>query len=56
MGKVLKKPVARGDAVEVGNIMNLSFTFDHRIIDGVVAAKMGNFLENAFKNPEELIN
>ena len=56
MGKVQKKPVVKSDAIEIGNVMNLSFTFDHRIIDGVVAAKMGAFLEEAFNHPEKIIS
>jgi pyruvate dehydrogenase E2 component (dihydrolipoamide acetyltransferase) len=33
-----RKPVVKGDQIVIGDVMNLSFSFDHRIIDGDVGA------------------
>ena len=55
MGKVLRKPVARGDTVEVGNVMNLSFTFDHRIIDGKEAVHFLISIKDALEDPSRLL-
>jgi pyruvate dehydrogenase E2 component (dihydrolipoamide acetyltransferase) len=39
VGAVRKVPVVRGDAVAVGQVMNLTISADHRIVDGAVAAQ-----------------
>ncbi len=39
VGRIVKKPVVIEDNIRIGNVMWLSLTFDHRIMDGHVAAK-----------------
>jgi pyruvate dehydrogenase E2 component (dihydrolipoamide acetyltransferase) len=34
VGRLVKKPVVDGDAIKVGNVMPLSLSVDHRIVDG----------------------
>jgi len=50
IGKIIKKPVVRNDRIEIGNVMTLSFTYDHRLIDGAPAARflqmVGDFIES----------
>lgn len=36
---IVKKPVVVGDEIKIRSMMNLSLSFDHRIIDGVPAAE-----------------
>jgi pyruvate dehydrogenase E2 component (dihydrolipoamide acetyltransferase) len=38
IGRIVKEPVVRGDAIVIGQTMTLSLTFDHRVIDGAPAA------------------
>ena len=45
--------VREGRVVPVRQI-TLGVTFDHRLIDGVVSAKMANIIKKAFANPEEI--
>lgn len=39
IGTILKKPVFKEDKIQVGDILYLSLTADHRIIDGALAAR-----------------
>ncbi|MEM4675789.1 MAG: dihydrolipoamide acetyltransferase family protein [Nitrososphaerota archaeon] len=39
VGRIMKKPVVIEDSIRIGHVMWLSLTFDHRIMDGHVAAK-----------------
>lgn len=39
IGRILKTPVVRGEEIVVGNIMPLSLTVDHRIVDGGEATR-----------------
>jgi len=56
VGAVEMKPVAKpnGDGFSVGvaPLMKLCVTFDHRIIDGIHAAKMTKTLKAIFANPD----
>jgi len=52
IGKSKAAPVIKDGNVVAGQTITLCFTFDHRIIDGVIAAKMSLFLEKLFENPE----
>ena len=53
IGAVRDAPVAEGDRVVVGKVMNVSVTFDHRFIDGVHAAGMAKLLREWFERPFE---
>ncbi|MHB1980211.1 MAG: dihydrolipoamide acetyltransferase family protein [Sulfobacillus sp.] len=37
MEKIVKRPVVVGDAIAIRSMMNLSMSFDHRVLDGAVA-------------------
>jgi 2-oxoisovalerate dehydrogenase E2 component (dihydrolipoyl transacylase) len=47
---VVKRPVVVGDAIAVRHMMNMCLSFDHRIIDGMMA---GQFLGSIKKKLEE---
>ena len=56
MGRIEKKPIVLDDgSLGVGNIMYLSLSFDHRIIDGSVAQKAINELKRLLADPELLL-
>jgi len=38
INRIVARPVVRDDAVQVRQMMNLSSSFDHRVVDGAVAA------------------
>jgi pyruvate dehydrogenase E2 component (dihydrolipoamide acetyltransferase) len=50
-----KRPVVRGDQIVVGEVMNLSFSFDHRIIDGDVGAVFAQDIVSYLENPDRLL-
>jgi pyruvate dehydrogenase E2 component (dihydrolipoamide acetyltransferase) len=53
IGAIRDAPVAEGNRVVVGKMMNVSVTFDHRFIDGVHAAGMAKLLREWFERPFE---
>ncbi|HTQ07075.1 MAG TPA: dihydrolipoamide acetyltransferase family protein [Polyangiaceae bacterium] len=52
---VKKKPVVRGDQIVVGDVMMLSWSFDHRIIDGDVGAVFAQEIVSFLENPDRLL-
>lgn len=40
VGQVVRRPVVRGDDVVAAPVMRLSLTFDHRVVDGALAADL----------------
>jgi pyruvate dehydrogenase E2 component (dihydrolipoamide acetyltransferase) len=55
VGKLLQKPVVRGDNVVVRTILPLSLTFDHRAFDGAVAQRFLNDLMAYLAEPARLV-
>jgi pyruvate dehydrogenase E2 component (dihydrolipoamide acetyltransferase) len=51
----LPAPVVKGDKVQVGQVMKLTLSCDHRIIDGVTAAKFLAELKRLLENDAELL-
>jgi pyruvate dehydrogenase E2 component (dihydrolipoamide acetyltransferase) len=52
---IKKKPVVRGSEIVVGDVMMLSFSFDHRIIDGDVGALFAQEIVSYLENPDRLL-
>jgi pyruvate dehydrogenase E2 component (dihydrolipoamide acetyltransferase) len=48
-------PVVKNGAVAIGWRMNLSFSFDHRIVDGYNGALFANTLKQYLENPQLLL-
>lgn len=56
MGRIEKKPIVLEDnTLGIGNILYLSMSFDHRIVDGAVAQKAMNELKRYMEDPELLL-
>lgn len=55
IAKIRKEPVVRGEEIVIRDLMNLSWTFDHRVIDGELAAKVSNYFIHLLENPMELL-
>ncbi len=53
MGAVVDKPVVQDGKVVAAPVVRLCVTFDHRLVDGVHAAKMYKTLEAIFRDPEK---
>jgi len=56
VGKVVKRPVydAAGN-LRPADMIYLSFSFDHRVVDGAVGAAFGNAVTKHLKNPATLL-
>ena len=56
VGKVVKRPVydAAG-IIKPADVVYLSFSFDHRIVDGAVGAAFGNAVVRQLQNPATLL-
>jgi len=55
VGRILGKPVARGEQMMVRQMMTLSLSFDHRIVDGAPAAKFLQRVKALIERPFALI-
>ena len=49
--KIEKRPVVRNDQVVIRDMMNLSCSFDHRVIDGHVGAAFVQSIRNSLEHP-----
>lgn len=55
VGKIEKTPVVRDDAVVIRPMMTLSLTYDHRVVDGALAAQFLQRIKQLLQNPFLLI-
>jgi pyruvate dehydrogenase E2 component (dihydrolipoamide acetyltransferase) len=51
----VKEPVVEGDHLAVGHTMNLTLSSDHRVVDGLTAAKFLDTLTKLIENPVTLL-
>ena len=52
-----KKPVVVGDdELEIRERMNITGSFDHRVVDGALGAKFVNVLRSYLENPTRLLS
>ena len=57
IASVRKKPVVdANDQIVVGNRMNITGSFDHRVLDGAVGAKFINLVRSYLENPTRLLS
>jgi pyruvate dehydrogenase E2 component (dihydrolipoamide acetyltransferase) len=54
-GRISQKPVVKNGEVVVGNVMALSLSFDHRIIDGATAQYALNYIKQLLEDPRLMI-
>ena len=55
-GRIEEKPVVREGKIVIRKIMPISFTYDHRILDGAEAARFLNDLKALLENPKQLLD
>lgn len=55
VGRIAKKPVVKDGRIAVGNVLPLSLSYDHRIIDGANAVRFMKTLEEVLQDPELLL-
>jgi 2-oxoisovalerate dehydrogenase E2 component (dihydrolipoyl transacylase) len=50
----VERPVIRGGAIVARQMMNLSSSFDHRVVDGMDAARFVQAIRTLLENPAML--
>lgn len=53
--QIKQKPVVRDGQIVIGDVMLLSLSFDHRIIDGHIGAAFAYEIINALQDPDQLV-
>jgi pyruvate dehydrogenase E2 component (dihydrolipoamide acetyltransferase) len=48
---IKERPVVRDGQIVIGHLMNLSLSFDHRVIDGEVGARFTNRIKEFLEEP-----
>ncbi|GIQ67474.1 2-oxo acid dehydrogenase subunit E2 [Xylanibacillus composti] len=54
-GRISEKPVVRDGELAIGQVMALSLSFDHRLIDGATAQNAMNYIKQLLEDPQLLI-
>ncbi len=54
-GRISEKPVVKNGEITVGQLMALSLSFDHRIIDGATAQYAVNYIKQLLEDPQMLV-
>ncbi|MGM1458831.1 MAG: dihydrolipoamide acetyltransferase family protein [Columbia Basin potato purple top phytoplasma] len=54
IGKIIKKPVVKDNNICIADILHVSLTFDHRVIDGADASRFLNKITSVLTNIAEL--
>ncbi len=55
VARIQKQPLIKNDNVVIRDVLNLSWSFDHRIIDGDLAATVSHFFAAIIQNPASLL-
>lgn len=55
IGRIHKKPIVRNDDIKIGNILPLSLSVDHRIVDGGEVARFINQVMSYLEDPASMI-
>ena len=50
-----KRPVVRGDRLEVGTVMTVTLTCDHRVVDGAVGARWMQAFKAFIEDPVTML-
>lgn len=53
--RIVEKPIVKNGEIVIGNMMSVSLTFDHRIIDGEPVGRFMQTILNYLKTPELLL-
>ena len=51
VGRIIKKPIVHNDEIVIRNMLSLSLTFDHRVVDGAPAAQFLQTVSQYIQNP-----
>lgn len=55
VGSIAQKPIVKDGAIVVGNIMKVTLSCDHRVVDGATAAQFLGTLKGMLENPVKIL-
>ncbi|PLR96903.1 2-oxo acid dehydrogenase subunit E2 [Bacillus sp. T33-2] len=55
IGEIFEKPSVRNGEIAIGKLLPLSLSYDHRVIDGVIAQNALNHIKKLLQDPELLL-
>jgi pyruvate dehydrogenase E2 component (dihydrolipoamide acetyltransferase) len=55
IGEIVEKPIVRNGEIVIGKTLPLSLSYDHRVIDGVIAQNALNHIKKLLQDPELLL-
>lgn len=55
VGRITEKPIIKNGEFAVGQMMSLSLSFDHRVIDGALGQQFINDIKRLLENPRLLL-
>jgi pyruvate dehydrogenase E2 component (dihydrolipoamide acetyltransferase) len=55
LARIRKEPVVRNNEIAIRDILPLSWSFDHRIVDGEMAVSISHFYHNLIRDPASLV-
>jgi pyruvate/2-oxoglutarate dehydrogenase complex dihydrolipoamide acyltransferase (E2) component len=54
INRITEKPIVENKEIKIGQIITLSLTFDHRAVDGALAAKFLDRVKFYLEDPEAI--
>lgn len=51
VGSIIKKPIVKNDQIVIGNVMKVTLSCDHRVVDGATGAQFLQTLKAMLENP-----
>lgn len=51
VGSIVKKPIVRNDEIVIGNMMKVTLSCDHRVVDGATGAQFLQTFKSMLENP-----
>lgn len=55
ISKIQKQPLVKNNQIVIKEMLNLSWSFDHRVIDGDMAASFSHYFASLIENPVQLL-
>ncbi|MDH3245784.1 MAG: 2-oxo acid dehydrogenase subunit E2, partial [Saprospiraceae bacterium] len=55
IGSIAEKPVVRAGKVEIGNIMKVTLSCDHRVVDGATGAQFLQTFKRFMEDPVKML-
>jgi pyruvate/2-oxoglutarate dehydrogenase complex dihydrolipoamide acyltransferase (E2) component len=53
--QIKRRPVVRDEQIVIGDVLTLSLSFDHRVIDGAMSVRFMNHMKHLIEHPELLM-